>query len=180
MKIDKDFEEQFIELTNKVDSISNQFIDIKKNPYKISSLKMMYFLELQNILINEVYSMVKKLVKNFTFAQLSEIENMDTIGNYNSSALNTNDDISNLHLMNQSSATVDNINFKYKSRSVGHLTEEEQMNQTYSFRARPTMYTKVLLNKSYSILDRYNRKSKGVMHYRQKIRKNKNLLHISI
>ena len=64
MKIDKDFEEQFTELTNKVNSISNQFIDIKKNPYKISSLKMMYFLELQNILINEVYSMVKKLVKN--------------------------------------------------------------------------------------------------------------------
>ena len=177
MKIDKDFEEQFTELTNKVNSISNQFIDIKKNPHKISSLKMMYFLELQNILINEVYSMVKKLVKNFTFAQLSEIENMDTIGNYNSSALNTNDDISNLHLMNQSTAF---DNFKYKSRSVGRSMEEEQMNQTYSFRARPTMYTKVLLNKSYSILDRYNRKSKGVMHYRQKIRKNKNLLHISI
>lgn len=192
MKLDKTIKERYEELTYKIDSISSQFYSIKRNLPIMSCFKMMYYIEIQHNLVMEVFDLCKKLVNYFSLSNMpspiNTIEqNQETI-QYDSSLLTTPKEfLTNIYIKKQNWNTCSNRNdqskfnnfsglktHKFKSKSLGELNDKKyELQKSISYKITPTTQTKLLLSKSYSIVNKYNSKEKVEMRYREKIRKNK-------
>ena len=196
MKLDRNLEEQYEELTYKIDSISSQFYSIKRNLSIMSCFKMMYYIEIQHNLVMEVFDLCKKLVKYFSLSNipspmLTIEQNLETLPYDNSLLTTPKEFLTNIFIKTQNCTCSNNRNddsklnhfsgvktHKFKSKSLGELNDKRyELQKSFSYKITPTTQTRLLLSKSYSIVNRYNFKEKVEMRYREKIRKNKHKFH---